>query len=127
MVTDPIANMLTVVRNASSAGHDSVLFPASKIKASICKVLKDEGFIKSFKIIAKSPSDIKIKVVLKQDAIRGLVRISRPGLRNYVAYTNMTRVVSGLGISVISTSRGVISSREAKKIKIGGEVLCNVW
>ena len=127
MQTDPIANMLTVIRNASRAEHDSVLFPASKIKASICKVLKDEGFIKSFKIIAKSPSDIKIKVVLKPEAIHGLVRISRPGLRNYVAYTNMTRVVSGLGISVISTSRGVISSREAKKIKIGGEVLCNVW
>lgn len=127
MQTDPIANMLTVIRNASRAEHDSVLFPASKIKASICKVLKDEGFIKSFKIIAKSPSDIKIKVVLKQDAIQGLVRISRPGLRNYVSYNNMTRVVSGLGISVVSTSRGVISSREAKKIKIGGEVLCNVW
>lgn len=127
MQTDPIANMLTVIRNASNAGHENVLFPASKIKASICKVLKDEGFIKSFKIIAKSPSDIKIKVVLKPEAIKGLVRISRPGLRNYVAYTGMTRVVSGLGVSIISTSRGVISSREAKKIKIGGEVLCNVW
>jgi len=92
MITDPIANMLTVVRNASRAGHDSVLFPASKIKASICKVLKDEGFIKSFKIIAKSPSDIKIKVVLKPDAIRGLVRISRPGLRNYVSHSNMTEL-----------------------------------
>jgi small subunit ribosomal protein S8 len=127
MQTDPIANMLTVIRNASRAGHDSVLFPASKIQAAICKVLKDEGFIKSFKIVAKSPSDIKIKVVLKQDAIQGLVRISRPGLRNYVSHLSMGRVVSGLGISVISTSKGVISSREAKKIKIGGEVLCNVW
>jgi small subunit ribosomal protein S8 len=127
MQTDPIANMLTMIRNAGTAGHESVAFPASKIKASICKVLKDEGFIRSFKIVAKSSSDIKIKVVLKQSAIRGLVRISRPGLRNYVAHTNMIRVVSGLGISVISTSRGVISSREAKKIKVGGEVLCNVW
>jgi small subunit ribosomal protein S8 len=127
MQTDPIANMLTIVRNASRAGHDSVLFPASKIKAAICKVLKEEGFIKSFKIIAKSPSDIKIKVVLKQDAIQGLVRVSRPGLRNYVAHSNMFRVVSGLGVSVVSTSKGVISSREAKKIKIGGEVLCSVW
>jgi small subunit ribosomal protein S8 len=127
MQTDPIANMLTIIRNASNAGHDGALFPASKIQAAICKVLKDEGFIRSFKIVAKSSSDIKIKVVLKQDAIRGLVRISRPGLRNYVSHSNMQRVVSGLGVSVISTSRGVISSREAKKIKIGGEVLCNVW
>ncbi len=127
MQTDPIANMLTMIRNAGSAGHESVLFPASKIKASICKVLKDEGFIRSFKIVAKSSSDVKIKVVLKQEAIKGLVRVSRPGLRNYVSYSTMPRVVSGLGISVISTSRGVISSRDAKKIKIGGEILCNVW
>jgi small subunit ribosomal protein S8 len=127
MQTDPIANMLTIIRNGNSAGHEKVEFPASKLKAAICKVLKDEGYIKSFKIVAKAANDVKIKVALKEHAIVGLGRISRPGLRRYSSYTDMTRVMSGLGISIVSTSRGVMSSREAKKSKIGGEVLCNVW
>jgi small subunit ribosomal protein S8 len=127
MQTDPIANMLTVIRNGNSAGHEKVEFPASKLKAAICKVLKDEGFIKSFKIIAKSQSDIKIKVALKDGALVGVSRVSRPGLRKYVGYEDMTRVMSGLGVSIVSTSKGVMSSREAKKIKVGGEILCNVW
>jgi small subunit ribosomal protein S8 len=119
--------MLTIIRNGNSAGHEKVEFPASKLKAAICKVLKDEGYIKSFKIVAKAANDVKIKVALKEHAIVGLGRISRPGLRRYSSYTDMTRVMSGLGISIVSTSRGVMSSREAKKSKIGGEVLCNVW
>lgn len=127
MQTDPIANMLTVIRNGNSAGHEKVEFPASKLKAAICKVLKDEGYIKSFKIVAKAANDVKIKVALKEGAIVGLSRVSRPGLRRYSSYTDMSRVMSGLGISIVSTSRGVMSSREAKKIKIGGELLCNVW
>ncbi len=127
MQTDPIANMLTVIRNGCSAGHEKVEFPASKIKAAICKVLKDEGYIKSFKIIAKAQNDIKIKVVLKEGTIMGLSRVSRPGLRKYSGYGDMGRVMSGLGISIVSTSKGVMSSREAKKNKLGGEMLCNVW
>ncbi len=127
MQTDPIANMLTIIRNGNAANHEKVEFPASKLKAAICKVLKDEGYIKSFKIIAKAQNDIKIKVVLKEHAISGISRISRPGLRKYSSYEDMTRVMSGLGVSIVSTSRGVMSSREAKKVKIGGEILCNVW
>lgn len=127
MQTDPISNMLTIIRNGNSAGHEKVEFPASKIQAAICKVLKDEGYIKSFKIVAKAPNDIKIKVTLKEGAIVGLKRVSRPGLRQYNGYESIRRVMSGLGISIVSTSKGVMSSREAKKNKVGGEVLCNVW
>ncbi len=127
MMTDPIADMLTRVRNAVKAGSEKVDFPASKIKAAICKVLKDEGYIRSFKIIAKSPSDITIRISLKEGAIVGLKRVSTPGLRQYRACKNMPRVLSGLGIAILSTSRGVISSRDAKMKKIGGEVICSVW
>jgi small subunit ribosomal protein S8 len=127
MMTDPIADMLTRMRNAIHAGHDRVEFPASKLKAGICKVFKDEGFIRSFKIIAKGPADIKIKVLLKEDAIAGLKRNSRPGLRQYSSYKSVPRVISGLGTAVVSTSQGILSDREAKKRKVGGEVLCTIW
>lgn len=128
MMTDPIADMLTRLRNAVRAGHDRVEIPANKIKAGICKVLKEEGYIRSFKIIAKSKSDIRLKVLFKEEnAIEGLERFSRPGLRQYRRYDNLPRVLSGLGISILSTSQGIISSREAKKRRIGGEVLCNIW
>lgn len=127
MMTDPIADMLTRMRNAISAGQDRVEVPASKIKAAICKVLKEEGYIKSFKIVAKAKNDIRLKVVFKENAIVGIKRESKPGLRQYHGYTEMPRVLSGLGINVVSTSHGVISDREAKKRKIGGEVLCSIW
>ena len=127
MMTDPIADMLTRVRNAINAGHDRVEIPASKLKASICKVMKEEGYIRSFKIIAKSRSDIKLKVLLKEDAIVGLKRVSKPGLRQYKGYTEIPRVISGLGTAILSTSKGVISDREARKAKVGGEVLCYIY
>jgi small subunit ribosomal protein S8 len=127
MMTDPIADMLTRMRNAIQAGQDRVEFPASKLKANVCKVLKDEGYIRSFKIIAKTKSDIRIKVLFKDEAIVGLKRYSKPGLRQYRGYREMPKVLSGLGISVISTSQGVMSTKEAKAKKIGGEVLCSVW
>ena len=127
MMTDPIADMLTRMRNAIMAEQDRVVFPASKMKAGVCKVLKDEGYIKSFKIIAKSQSDINIKVLLKEDAIVGLKRFSRPGLRQYRGYKEIPRVLSGLGINVVSTSQGIMSDRQAKSKKVGGEVLCSVW
>jgi small subunit ribosomal protein S8 len=127
MMTDPLADMLTRMRNGMNAGHDRVEFPASKLKANVCKVLKDEGFIRSFKIIAKEKSDIRIKVLFKEDAIVGIERYSKPGLRQYRSYRDMPRVLSGLGVSVVSTSQGVMSSREAKAKKVGGEILCSVW
>jgi small subunit ribosomal protein S8 len=127
MMTDPIADMLTRIRNAAKAGLDKVDIPASKIKANICRVLKEEGYIKSFKIVAKSPSEISIRVGLKEGSLVGLTRISKPGLRVYKSYKNMPRVLSGLGISIISTSSGIISSRKAQAMKLGGEVICNVW
>jgi len=127
MMTDPVADMLTRIRNGSKAGLDKVDVPASKIKANICKVLKEEGFIKSFKIVAKSPSDITIKVGIKEGGIAGIKRVSTPGLRVYKGYTAYPRVLSGLGISVVSTSAGIMSSRKAVEKKLGGEILCNVW
>ena len=126
MMTDPISDFLTRIRNALRAGHDRVEVPGSKIKAGIAKVLKEEGYIKSFKIIAKSKSDIRIKIIFKENAIEGLKRVSRPGLRNYASYRTTPRVLSGLGISVLSTSKGVVSNRKAKELKVGGEVLCEV-
>tara|TARA_Y100000590_G_scaffold469529_1_gene657757 strand:- start:205398 stop:205781 length:384 start_codon:yes stop_codon:yes gene_type:complete len=127
MMTDPIADMLTRIRNAIQAGHDRVEFPASKVKAGVCKVMKEEGYIRGFKIVAKEKSDIRIKVLLKEDAIVGIKRFSRPGLRQYRGYNNMPRVISGLGTAIVSTSHGVLSSREAKTKKVGGEVLCTIW
>ena len=127
MMTDPIADMLTRIRNAINADHETVLIPASKMKAGVCKVLKDEGYIAGFKIIMKSQSDIKIKVKLKPNAIVGIQRFSKPGLRQYRGYKEIPRVISGLGTAVLSTSKGVISDRQAKSLKVGGEILCNVW
>jgi small subunit ribosomal protein S8 len=127
MMTDPIADMLTRMRNALMAGADRVEVPASKVKAGICKVLKDEGFIKSFKIVVISPTDNRIKIIFKENAMMGIERVSRPGLRQYRGYQDIPRILSGLGTSVISTSSGIMSSREAKKRKLGGELLCNVW
>ena len=127
MMTDPVADMLTRMRNALRAGHERTEFPASKLKAGVCKVLKDEGYIKSFKIVAKTKSDIRLRVVFKDEGIVGLKRFSRPGLRQYRGYDDMPRVLSGLGTAIVSTSKGVISSRDARKLKVGGEVLCYVW
>ncbi len=127
MMTDPISDFLTRIRNAIRAGHDRVEIPGSKVKAGIARVLKEEGYIKSFKIHAKSKSDIRIKILLKENSIQGLQRVSRPGLRSYAGYQSVPRVLSGLGISVLSTSKGVVSNRKAKELKVGGEVLCKVW
>jgi len=127
MMTDPLADMLTRTRNALMAGHEKVEIPASKLKAAVCKVLKEEGYIRSFKIVVKDKSDIRLKLAFKPGAMVGLKRFSRPGLRQYRKYNEFPRVMSGLGISVVSTSQGVLSSREAKRKKVGGEVLCNIW
>lgn len=127
MMTDPIADMLTRIRNGIAAGQDKVDIPASRLKANICKVMKSEGYIGGFKVVAKAKNDIKIRVSLKEDAIVGIKRFSKPGLRQYRGYQEIPRVISGLGTSILSTSKGVISDREAKKLKVGGEVLCTIW
>ena len=126
MMTDPLADMLTRIRNGVRANHLKVDIPASRTKANIAKVLKEEGFIKNFKIIAKD-NQLTLRVGLKPDAIVGIQRVSKPGLRVYKGYRDMPRVLSGLGVSIVSTSSGIVSSRKAKAMKLGGEVLCNVW
>lgn len=126
MMTDPVADMLTRIRNAERAGLAKTDMPASKMKANICKVLKEEGFIRSFKVLVKD-NNLTLRVSLKEGTIVGIQRVSKPGLRVYKGYREMPRVLSGLGVSIVSTSAGVISSRKAKAMKLGGEVLCSVW
>ena len=127
MMTDPIADMLTRIRNAVRAGHDKVDVPASRIKANICRVLKEEGFIRNFKVVAKESNDLKLRIGLKEGALVDAQRVSKTGLRVYSSYQDMPRVLSGLGVAIVSTSQGIISSRKCKGLKLGGEILCNVW
>ncbi len=130
MVTDPIADLLTRVRNAAMARHDSVIVPASKMKIAVAKILKDEGFITDFTIVKGEPQrmiKITLKYIDKQPAFIGLERVSKPGLRIYSGKKEIPRVYGGLGIAVISTSKGLMTGQEAWKKNIGGEVLCYVW
>lgn len=127
MMTDTIADLVSRINNSVLAGHDRLDVPGSKTKAAICKVLKEEGFIRSFKIRVDEKSRVQMRVYLKEGAINGISRISRSGLRVYKGYSSLPRIQSGLGISIVSTSKGVLSSRKAKSLKIGGEVLCSVW
>jgi small subunit ribosomal protein S8 len=129
-VTDPIADMLTRIRNAIMASHDSVLVDSSKTKLSIVKVLKEEGFIDHYEVLKGKPQSM-IKIDLKytdeQPAILGLERVSKPGLRVYSEGHEIPRVYGGLGIAIISTSKGVMTGQEAWRQHIGGEILCYVW
>lgn len=129
-VTDPIADMLTRIRNAIMAGHDSVLIPASKIKLSIAKILKEEGFITDYGVLKGKPQrmlKIQLKYLDNQPTLLGLERVSKPGLRVYVKRHEIPRVYGGLGIAILSTPKGVLSGREAWKQGVGGELLCYVW
>jgi small subunit ribosomal protein S8 len=130
MVNDPIADMLTQIRNALIARHDSVLVPASKMKLSIAKVLKEEGFVTDYALLRGKPQRV-IKITLKyidgQPAIMGLERVSKPGLRVYVGRGEIPRVYGGLGIAILSTSKGLMTGQEAWRRKLGGELLCYVW
>ena len=130
MVTDPIADMLTRIRNAIIAHHDTVQVPLSKAKLSLAKILKDEGFITDYTVL-KDNSHRAIKITLKyienQPAILGLERVSKPGLRIYVGRREIPRVYGGLGIAVVSTSKGLMVGHEAWRQNLGGEVLCYVW
>ena len=129
-VTDPIADMLTRIRNAIMAGHDSVAIPSSKIKLSIAKILKKEGFIGDYEV-SKSKPQATLKIQLKytdgQPALAGLERVSKPGLRIYVNKGEVPRVYGGLGIAILSTSKGVMTSRRAWQLGLGGELLLYVW
>jgi len=130
MVTDPIADLLTRVRNAAMARHDSVMVPASKMKIAVVKILKDEGFVSDFSIIKGEPQrmiKITLKYIDKQPAFVGLERVSKPGLRVYNGKKEIPRVYGGLGIAILSTSKGVMTGQEAWKKNLGGEILCYVW
>lgn len=131
-MTDPIADFLTRLRNAISANHRVVEVPASNLKKEITKILFDKGYIMNYKFIEEGPQG-SIKIALKYDpvnkvnAIKSLTRVSTPGLRKYVGYKDMPRVLNGLGIAILSTSRGVMTDKEAAEQKVGGEVLCYIY
>ena len=130
-VTDPIADMLTRIRNANTANHQTVDVPASRTKQAIAKILRDEGFIESFERLAEGPQGtIRIQLRYgpeKEKIITGLRRISRPGLRVYTGKTEIPRVLGGLGLVIISTPQGIMSGKSAHRRGIGGEVLAYVW
>lgn len=130
-MTDPIADMLTRIRNANTALHSTVEIPASKIKTAIAQILQEEGFVNSYEVIDdKKQGVIRIKLRYnegKQRVITGLKRISKPGLRVYAKNEEIPRVLGGLGIAIISTSRGVMVDKKARAAGLGGEVLCYVW
>ncbi|CBK80180.1 Ribosomal protein S8 [Coprococcus catus GD/7] len=131
-MTDPIADMLTRIRNANTAKHDTVDVPASKIKTEIARILLDEGYIKAYEIVEDGVVKT-IKITLKygadknQKVIFGLKRISKPGLRVYAGVENMPKVLGGLGIAIISTNKGIVTDKEARAMNVGGEVLAFVW
>ena len=135
-MTDPIADMLTRIRNAVTAKHTRVDMPASRIKIDIAKILQDEGYIQGFKVLeeaaAKGPVSKMLRLFLKygphgERLITGVQRISRPGRRVYFGRDDVPEVLAGLGTSILTTSRGVMTGREAVKVGVGGEVLCNIW
>jgi len=130
MVNDPVGDMLTRLRNAVRAGHDRVVMPSSQLKAEIARVLKEEGYINDYTVHERVPQN-ELTVELKYgpqrvSVIRELRRVSRPGLRHYVAKREIPRVLGGLGISILSTSKGILADREARRQNVGGELLCTV-
>ena len=131
-MTDPIADMLTRIHNANTAKHDTVDVPSSKMKLAIAKILLDEGYIKSYELVENGKFN-DIRITLKYGAsknekiISGLQRISKPGLRVYANKEELPKVLGGLGVAIISTNKGVITDKEARKLGVGGEVLCFVW
>ena len=131
VMTDPIADYLTRIRNANMAKHDSVEIPASNLKKSISEILKREGFIRDYEVADDNKQGV-IKVFLKygpngERVISGLKRISKPGLRNYVSAEDLPKVLNGLGIAIVSTSAGVITDKEARQKNVGGEVIAYIW
>ena len=130
-ITDTIADLLTRIRNANAAKHDSVEIPASNLKKSICQILADEGYIKGFNVIEDGKQGI-IKITLKYGenrtpVITGLRRVSKPGLRIYASCADMPKVRKGLGIAIVSTSKGIMTDKKARQLNVGGEILAYVW
>ena len=130
-MTDPIADMLTRIRNAQRASHELVNIPSSKLKINVAKVLKSEGYIKNFRIISDGQHRF-IRIFLKYDKegvaiIEGIKRVSKPGCRVYAGSTEIPKVLNGYGINILSTSKGLMTDNEAKKMGVGGEILCAVW
>ncbi len=131
MVSDPISDFLNRIKNAQKARFDKVDIPASGIKTSIARILKDEGYIKNFKFIQDDKQGV-LRVQLKytqsrEGAIAGVKRISKPGCRIYVGHSEIPRVLNGLGVNILSTSKGIMTDSQARKEQIGGELLCSVW
>jgi small subunit ribosomal protein S8 len=130
-MTDPISDMLTRIRNATTVRHDRTDVPASKMKLEIAKILKQEGFIRTFKMLEEGPQGL-IRIYLKyaedgEPAIHGVHRVSKPGRRVYRAVEDLPKVRAGLGVAVISTNRGVVTDEQARSLRVGGEVLCEIW
>jgi small subunit ribosomal protein S8 len=131
MRSDPIADMLTRIRNASRAEHEKVDIPASKLKVRIAEILKQEGFIKNYRVLEDGRQGV-LRVYLKygpanEQMISGLVRVSTPGRRVYVTHDRIPHILAGMGVTILSTSRGVMTDREARRQRVGGEVLAYVW
>jgi small subunit ribosomal protein S8 len=132
MQTDPIADFLTSIRNAAAARHQRVDVPASKLKTEIARILKEEGYISTFKLVDDNKTRKTLRLFLKYtpdrtSVITGVKRISRPGARRYVSVSEIQPVVGGLGISIMTTPKGLLSGRAARKARVGGELLCEVW
>lgn len=131
MWSDPIADMLTRIRNAVRARHDEVQVPASRMKAEIARILFEEGYVDGWEQLSMSPQD-QLRIRLRRlpgnrEALSGLQRVSKPGIRIYVPHGRIPKVQGGLGIAILSTSRGVMTGRQARQLGVGGEVLCKVW
>jgi small subunit ribosomal protein S8 len=131
MVTDPVADMLARIRNGSLAEHEKVDIPSSKLRVRLAEILKEEGFIKNFRLIEDKRQGV-LRVYLKygpgqERVISGLRRVSKPGKRLYVGADRIPSVLGGMGVAILSTSQGVLTDRESRKAKVGGEVLCYVW
>jgi small subunit ribosomal protein S8 len=134
MMTDPVADMLTRIRNALMAGHTSVVVPSSKLKLAMLSILKEQGFVQNYDVIPDHPQP-QVRIWLRyvgerkerRSVISGLKRISKPGCRIYVGHDEIPWVMSGLGIAILSTPKGVMTDRQARKVGVGGEVMCYVW
>jgi len=131
-MTDPLSDMLTRIRNANKAKHEKVDVPASNLKVHVARILKEEGYLKNYKVIKDGKQGIlriylKFEGETKRPVISGLRNISRPGLRRYVKKAEIPPVLRGLGLSILSTSKGLLTDKEARKLNVGGELLCSVW
>lgn len=131
MKSDPVADLLTRIRNASRAEHEKVDVPSSRLKVRVCEILKEEGFIKNFRVLEDTKQNV-LRVYMKygpgnEKVISGLVRVSKPGRRVYVTHDKVPSILAGMGVAIVSTSRGVVTDRDARKQKVGGEVLAYVW